>query len=105
MPATWWPWQDGDGPKVTLRTEGGWEVSGRTPALCAGWLEPPGEADRKTRAPDVYWVRERPHIPLSEPRNWLISAFVSLLPPQVILILTKYYHADMGKVLESSLWR
>lgn len=29
----------------------------------------------------------------------------SLLPPQVILILTKYYHADMGKVLESSLWR
>uniref|UniRef100_A0A8C6I483 Sortilin-related VPS10 domain containing receptor 2 n=1 Tax=Mus spicilegus TaxID=10103 RepID=A0A8C6I483_MUSSI len=23
----------------------------------------------------------------------------------VILILTKYYHADMGKVLESSLWR
>uniref|UniRef100_A0A8D1CKC9 VPS10 domain-containing receptor SorCS2 n=1 Tax=Sus scrofa TaxID=9823 RepID=A0A8D1CKC9_PIG len=24
---------------------------------------------------------------------------------QVILILTKYYHADMGKVLESSLWR
>ncbi|XP_025777413.1 VPS10 domain-containing receptor SorCS2 [Puma concolor] len=42
------------------------------------WLGPPGEADRKTRAPDVYWV---------------------------ILILTKYYHADMGKVLESSLWR
>uniref|UniRef100_A0A667FP49 VPS10 domain-containing protein n=1 Tax=Lynx canadensis TaxID=61383 RepID=A0A667FP49_LYNCA len=41
----------------------------------------------------------------AEPRNWLISAFVSLLPPQVILILTKYYHADMGKVLESSLWR
>ncbi|RMC14376.1 hypothetical protein DUI87_09471 [Hirundo rustica rustica] len=24
---------------------------------------------------------------------------------QVILILTKYYHTDMGKVLESSLWR
>ncbi|XP_011857579.1 PREDICTED: VPS10 domain-containing receptor SorCS2 [Mandrillus leucophaeus] len=24
---------------------------------------------------------------------------------RVILILTKYYHADMGKVLESSLWR
>ncbi|XP_048220105.1 VPS10 domain-containing receptor SorCS2 [Perognathus longimembris pacificus] len=24
---------------------------------------------------------------------------------EVILILTKYYHADMGKVLESSLWR
>ncbi|KAJ1213997.1 hypothetical protein NDU88_001625, partial [Pleurodeles waltl] len=23
----------------------------------------------------------------------------------VILILTKYYHSDMGKVLESSLWR
>ncbi|NXB44422.1 SORC2 protein, partial [Leucopsar rothschildi] len=23
----------------------------------------------------------------------------------VILILTKYYHTDMGKVLESSLWR
>uniref|UniRef100_A0A673T0E9 Sortilin related VPS10 domain containing receptor 2 n=1 Tax=Suricata suricatta TaxID=37032 RepID=A0A673T0E9_SURSU len=34
-----------------------------------------------------------------------MSAFVFLLPPQVILILTKYYHADMGKVLESSLWR
>lgn len=28
-----------------------------------------------------------------------------LLPPQVILILTKYYHADAEKVLESSLWR
>uniref|UniRef100_A0A8C2P175 PKD domain-containing protein n=1 Tax=Capra hircus TaxID=9925 RepID=A0A8C2P175_CAPHI len=26
-------------------------------------------------------------------------------PSWVILILTKYYHADMGKVLESSLWR
>ena len=24
---------------------------------------------------------------------------------QVILILTKYYHADSTKVLESSLWR
>lgn len=38
--------------------------------------------------------------------TWTPTDFcLFLLPPQVILILTKYYHADAEKVLESSLWR
>ena len=34
-----------------------------------------------------------------------VSDSASVLLLQVILILTKYYHADSTKVLESSLWR
>lgn len=35
----------------------------------------------------------------------MFMGFFSFLVFQVILILTKYYHAESTKVLESSLWR
>lgn len=61
-----------------------------------GWLllESP-----QARARGWFWC---PSWGASEPTD---THFFFSVNPQVILILTKYYHADMGKVLESSLWR